>query len=251
MPISAPDYSYLGSGHVLIREFGAAAPFLAIGNCSALGFSPQLNTLQLPDFTNPGGGTRNRVDRVTDVQFNFTFHDFKAENYARFLRGTAADVASGTVAAEPVVGYKGGFVPLAKYANAISSVEPVGGGVPYTAGTDYELDRGGLFLPAGSTIPNPVAGAPNFEVDYAYDAHSVAEALTTAAKWYTLLFLGLNEARSGKAVRATAHKITGGVLAEMALLGEDYGGGEVSGSLLPDDSKGPALSKYLQILMVT
>lgn len=248
--IQEPDYSYLGSGHVLIREFGAAAPFLAVGNCSSFDISPQVNTLQLADFTAPGGGTRNRVDRVTDVQFSFTFHDFHGENFGRFLRGDTADVAAGTASAEAVVGYLGGWTPLAKYATTISSVEPVGGGVPYTAGTDYELDNGGIFLPSGSSIPAPVAGAANFEVTYDYDAHTVTEALLNSAKQYSLLFTGLNEARSGKAVRVMCHKVTGGVLATLGLLGEDYGGGEVSGSLLPDSNQGAGLSKYLQILQV-
>ena len=248
--ISEPDYSYLGSGHILVREYGSAAPFLAVGNCSSFDISPQLNTLQLADFTNPGGGSRNRVDRITDVQFSFTFHDFHGENFARFLRGTSTDVIAGTATAEAVVGYEGGWNPLAKYAKTITSVEPVGGGTPYTVGTDYELDNGGIFLPNTSTIPAPVAGAANFEVDYTYDAHSVTEAMLNSAKQYTLLFVGLNEARSGKGMRVTAHKVTGGVLATLGLLGEDYGGGEVSGSLLPDSTKGAGLSKYLQIVQV-
>lgn len=248
--ISEPDYSYLGSGHLLVREYGAAGPFLAIGNCSALEFAPQVNTVQLTDFTSPGGGPRNRVDRVTDVQFNFTFHDFHGENFARFLRGTSAPVVAGTATAEAVVGYKGGWTPLAKYAATITSVEPVGGGVPYVAGTDYELDNGGIFVPSGSAIPAPVAGAANFEIDYTYGAHTVTEALVNSAKQYTLIFVGLNEARSGKAVRVTAHKVSGGVLASLGLLGEDYGGGEVSGSLIADTTKGAGLSKYLQILQV-
>ena len=249
--ISEPDYSYLGSGHVLIREYGAAAPFLAVGNCSAFNISPQVSTLQLADFTNPGGGTRNRVDRINDVQFSFTFHDFHGENFARFLRGSSTEVVAGTATAEAVVGYKGGWTPLAKYATAISSVEPVGGGVPYVAGTDYELDNGGIFIPSASAIPAPVAGAANFEADYTFGAHTVTEALLNSAKQYTLLFTGLNEARSGKPVRVIAHKVTGGVLTTLGLLGEDYGGGEVPGSLLPDSTKGAGLSKYLQILQVT
>ena len=249
--ISEPDYSYLGSGHVLIREYGAAAPFLAVGNCSALNFAPQLNTLQLPDYTNPGGGTRNRVDRVTDVQFSFTFHDFHGENFARFLRGNSADVVAGSVTSEAVVGYKGGWTPLAKYAATITTVKGSGGTPTYVAGTDYELDNGGIFIPTASAIPAPAGGASNILVDYTYGAHNVTEALLNSAKQYTLVFVGLNEARSGKAIRATAHKITGGVLATLGLLGEEYGGGEISGSLLPDSTKGAGLSKYLQILQVS
>jgi len=244
-----PDYSYVGSGHILMREYGAAVPFLPIGNCSALSFAPQVNTLQLPDHTNPGGGIRNRIDRVNDVQFSLTFHDFHGENFARFLRGTSNKVIAGSATAETVVGYKGGWMPLAKIAATITSVEPVGGGTPYAAGTDYVLDNGGLYIPSTSTIPAPSSGAPNFEVDYTYEAHTVTEAFVNAAKQYTLVFAGLNEARSGKAVRVTAHKVSGGVLATLGLLGEDYGGGEVSGSLLSDTSKGAGLSKFFQTLV--
>ncbi|MCH6484243.1 hypothetical protein MMG85_11810 [Pseudoxanthomonas sp. LH2527] len=245
-----PDYSYVGSGHILIKEFGAAAPFLPIGNCSVFNLAPQVNTLQLQDFTNPGGGIRNRIDRVNDVQFSLTFHDFNGENFARFLRGTSTKVVSGNASAEAVVGYKGGWVPLAKIAKTITSVEPVGGGTPYDAGDDYVLDNGGLYIPATSAITDPVAGAANFEVDYTYDAHTVTEAMVNAAKQYTMVLSGLNEARSGKPVRVTAHKVSGGVLATLGLLGEDYGAGEVSGSLLSDTSKGAGLSKFFQVVVV-
>jgi hypothetical protein len=245
-----PDYSYVGSGHIMIREYGAAAPLLPIGNCSALEFSPQVNTLQLQDFTNPGGGIRNRIDRVNDVQFSLTFHDFNGDNFARFLRGTATSIVSGTATAEDVVGYKGGWVALAKIASAITSVNPVGGGAAYTAGTDYVLDNGGLFIPDTSSIPNPSSGAANFEVTYTYDAQTITEALVNSAKQYTIVFVGLNEARSGKAVRVTAHKVSGGVLSKLGLIGEDYGAGEVTGSLLSDTSQGAGLSKFFKTEVV-
>ena len=249
--IQEPDYSYIGSGHLLIREYGSAAPYLAVGNCSKLDFSPQVNTLQLQDFTNPGGGSRNSVDRITDVKFSFTFHDFHGENFARFLRGTSTDVASGTATSELVVAYKGGWTPLGKHASSITSVNPAGGGTAYTAGTDYELDNGGLYIPSTSTITNPIGGANNIQVTYAYGAHSVTEALVNSAKQYTLIFAGLNEARSGKAIRLIAHKVSGGVMSTIGLLGTDYGGGDVEGSLIPDTTKGAGLSKYMQILQVT
>lgn len=247
--MEAPDYSYVGSGHILMKEFGVAAPFLPVGNCSALSFSPQVNTLQLQDFTQPGGGLRNRIDRVSDVQFSLTFHDFKGENFARFLRASNTDVAAGTVAAEALVAYKGGWTPLSKYASVIDAVEPAGGGTPYVEGTDYELDNGGLWIPDTSAIVAPVAGAANIEVDYDYDAHSVTEAFVNPAKQYTLVFVGLNEARSGKQVRVIGHKLSGGVISQLGLIGEEYGAGEVNGSLMSDTSKGAGLSKYFQIVV--
>lgn len=248
--ISEPDYSYVGSGHILVREYGSAAPFLSVGNCSALSFSPQSTSIQLTDFTSPGGGQRNRVDRVTGVDYSFTVHDLHGENLARFLRGTSTAVVAGTATAEQLVAYKGGWTPFGKYAATITSVKGVGGTPTYVAGTDYELDNGGIFIPSTSTIANPVSGAANCQVDYTFAAHTLTEALVSSAKQYTLIFVGLNEARSGSPVRVTAHKISGGVLANMGLLGEDYASGEVSGALLSDTSKGAGLSKYFSVLMV-
>ena len=245
-----PDYSYLGSGLLRIREFGSAAPYLPIGNCSSLDLAPQVSTLQLPNHMTPGGGTRNRVDRITDVGFNFTFHDFSGENFARFLRGTSTQQAAGSVPAEPVVGYLGGWTPLAKYASTITTVEPVGGGTAYTAGTDYQLLDGGIFVPSTSTIPAPVAGAANFEVNYATAAQTVTETFVNAAKNYSMIFTGLNEARSGKGVVVVAHKVSGGVIDTLGLLGEDYGGGTVPGSLLADPAQGTGLSQYARIITV-
>jgi len=241
------DYSYLGSGKIYIREFGAAAAMREIGNCSALSFSPQTNTLSLPDHTKPGGGTRNRVDRVGDVEISLTFHDFEGANFADFLRGTVAEVTAGSVTAEAVVAYKGGFTPLARAAAAITAVEPAGGGTAYVEGTDYIVQDGGIFIPTTSTIPAPTAGAANIEVDYSHGAAQVTQAFVASAKQYQLLFAGLNEGRSGKRVRVRAHKVSGGVLQELALLGEQYGAGTVTGALLADTTKGAGLSQYFTI----
>lgn len=240
--MEAPDYSFVGSGIILIREHGAAEPMLEVGNCSAFALAPETNTLQLPDHRNAGGGTRNRIDRVNSWGLSYTFHDFNSENFARTTRGLASSVASGPVTEEGVVGYKGGYVPLKFIATAITSVEPVGGGTPYVEGTDYMLDRGMLFVPATSTIPAPVAGAPNFQVDYTRAATGHVEGAVTSSKFYQMEFRGQNEARSGKFCRLVAHKVSGGVIASLGLIGEEYGAGEVSGALVYDAAKATSSS---------
>ncbi len=238
MGIPSVDYSYIGSGMLLVREFGAAAPFLPVGNCSALTLSPQEEKKSLMDHTKPGGGMRSEISRGNGVNISYTFHDFSAENFARGLRADVDTIAAGTANAEQVVAYKGGYVPLAKIATSITSVEPVGGGTPFTAPADYELRDGQLYIPSGSTIAAVTGGAPNIEVDYAYAAQKKVEALVHSNKQYEALFVGLNEARSGKRVRVNIYKINGGLLQEMALIGDDYGAGQVDGSLLPDSTKG-------------
>lgn len=241
------DHSYLGSGKVLAREYGVPGPFVDVGNCSALTLSPQTNAITLADHTQPGGGERNRVDRLTGVDIAYTFHDFAPENLARALRGTVTNVIAGNAVDESVVAYKGGLTPLLRIAKEITSVKPATGSSTYVAGTDYELQDGALFIPNGSSIVDPVSGAANVKVSYAYNAQSVVQPIVTAAKQYQLLFLGLNEAQSGKAVRILAHKVSGGVMAQFSAIGDEHGAGEVTGALQSDGAKGVGLSRYFEV----
>jgi hypothetical protein len=72
------------------------------------------------------------------------------------------------------------------------------------------------------------------------------EALVSSNKQYELVFVGLNEAQSGKRVRIVAHKVSGGVIQEIAVLGDDFGSGQISGALLADSTKsGAGISQYM------
>lgn len=244
--IPSTDYSYLGSGSILIREYGSAAPLVSMGNCSALTFSPQEDVKSLLDYTQPGGNKRNEVRRLTGVDMSLTFHDFGGSQFAIGLRSESTSFAGGTATDETAVAYKGGYTKLAKIGTAITTVEPAGGGTAFTAGTDYELRDGMLYIPSTSTITNPVSGAANVQVTYTYVAQDKVEALVDSNKQYELVFIGLNEAQSGKRVRIVAHKVSGGVIQEIAALGDDFGSGQISGSLLSDSTKtGDGISKYM------
>ena len=244
--MDAPDYSFVGSGIILLREWGSAAPLLEVGNCSAAALEPQTNTLSLPDHRNSGGGERNSIDRITSWNFNYTFHDFNKENFARVTRGVASAIASGTVTEEPAVAYVGGWVPLKFIASAITAVEPAGGGTAYVAGTDYIFDRGMLFIPTGSSIPAPTLGAPNIDVTYSRNALGHVEGAVTSGKFYEMHIRGQNEARAGKFLHLGMHKVKGGTISSFGLIGDDYGAGEVAGSLTADPAKKTAsnVSEY-------
>lgn len=158
----AEDYSYLGSGIILIREWNSGLPFEEIGNVSAFSTAAQTNTIELADNQNPGGGMANSVDRVTGWNLNYTFHDFSPANFARATRGKASDIAAGTVADELVRVSVGAYAPLARIATEITSVKPVTGTATYEAGKDYRLERGMLFIPVGTSIPaGDPDGSPN------------------------------------------------------------------------------------------
>lgn len=233
----AEDYSYLGSGIILIREWNSGNPFEEVGNVSAFSTAPQTNAIELADYQNPGGGTANSVDRVTAWNVNYTFHDFNPGNFARATRGKATSIAAGTVSNELVVATAGAFAPLSRIASEITAVVPVSGTATFEAGKDYRFERGMLFIPLGSAIPPPVNGEPNLKVSYKNADLGHVEAAVTSQKFYEIQFHGTNEARGGKAVRQVCHKVSGGVIETMGLIGNEFGAGTVAGKLLKDASK--------------
>lgn len=243
------DHSYLGSGKVAVREYRAAAPFVEIGNCSAVNISPQTNQMSLVDHTQPGGGERNSVERLTGVELSITFHDFAPDNLKRFLRGSTTTVAAGNVVDEAVVAYKGGFIPLSRLAAGISAVKAASGATTYEPGVDYEFRDGGLYIPEDSDIPAPVNGAANIKVTYTNSAQSTVQALTNSARHYEVLITSINEAQSGRHARIRAHKVSLGVLQQWALIGDDYGAGEVTSKLMSDSSQGAGESAYFRVDM--
>lgn len=244
MPLIAPDYSFLGAGELHVRKKRSNLPFRSVGNCSAFSFSPQTNRLTLPDGMNPGGGTRNAVDRVTEVQFSFTMHDFSTENFADVLRGNTEVITAGNAIDEQAVAYKGGVTPLSRIAKSITAVKSVAGAIEYEQGVDWDEKNGALYVHAEGAIPDPVNGQPNVAVSYAYGAAKRLQALVNPNEDYELLFLGFNEARSGTRVRAHAFKASGGVISELAMLADQYGAGQVQGTLSRDTTRPVGLSQY-------
>lgn len=111
------------------------------------------------------------------------------------------------------------------------------------AGTDYEARGGGLYVIEGAVI----AGGVPWIVSYTKAGTDVVQALVTSGKEYELVFDGMNEARSGKKTKITAHRVKIGALANLALIGEDYAAAEATGKLLKDTTKnGTSVSQYFQ-----
>ena len=245
------DYSYLGSGKIYVREYAANEALVEVGNCSALNLVPQEDVKTLLNYTEPGGGTQNEVTRSNGVELSYTFHDFSPGNLVRALRGGSAAVASGTVTEEEAAAYAGGFVLLAKVPDTDSTItvkDEATGLVTYTAGTDYEVRDGGIFILAGTSIPAPVSGAANILVTYTAKASTKVQALVESDKQYEFVFVGLNEARSGKVARIQCFRVNHGVMTQFAAIGQEHGAGEVSGKLMIDTTRtGVGESKYFTV----
>ncbi len=237
------DYSYLGSGKVYLRDRSAATGLIEVGNCSALNFAVTEETKELKDYTQPGGGTYNEVKRISAVEASITMHDMSAANLARALYGSTSTTATGTVTDEAHADVNPGeFVATEFLPSAITSVKK--GATTFVANEDYEARAGGIYIIPGGDI---VAG-DDITITYTKAAADVVQALTNSGKEYELVFDGLNEARSGKRTRVTAHRIKIGALANLGLIGEEYAAIEATGKLLKDTGiVGAGISQYFKV----
>lgn len=239
------DYSYLGSGKIYMRIAGAAAPRVEVGNCSALSFAVNENVIELKDFTNTGGGTYNEVRRIDSVELSLTAHDLSSANLQRALFGSSTTTAAGAVVDETVTAYVGGLIVLSRPVN--TAVAPVvtnsAATTTYVAGTDYEVRKGGIYIPTGSAITD----AQSIKVDYTGLGFDTVQALVNSAQEYEFYFEGLNEARSGKPVLIEAFRVKLGAAQNVSLIGEEFAALETSGKILADTTKGAGLSKYFTV----
>jgi len=243
------DYSFIGSGKVYVRVYGAAAGLKEIGNCSRLSLGVTEDTKTLIDHTQAGGGTYNEVRRIQAVEATIVMHDLSPENLGRALFGDPNTVNSGTVTAEVVTAYLDSIIPLAKIPSGSIVVKHSTGTPVYTAGTDYVVRGAGIYIPASGSA---ITDAQSIKVDYAYAAQNRVEALINAAQDYEMLFEGLNEARSGKVVTVRVRRMKIGAARELGLITDDHAQLEISGKLQKDTTiTGAGLSQYFTMALVT
>ena len=237
------DYSYLGSGRVYLRDRSGAAGLIEVGNCSALAFAVTEETKELKDYTQPGGGTYNEVKRISAVECQITMHDMSALNLSRALYGSTSSVTTATVTDEAHADVnKGEFVATTFMPASVTNVKK--GATTFVANTDYEVRAGGIYIiPTGAIVDGD-----DITITYTKAATDVVQALTGSGKEYELVFDGLNEARSGKKTRVTAHRVKIGALASLGLIGEEYAAIEATGKLLKDTSiTGAGISQYFKV----
>lgn len=242
----ATDYSFIGVGKVYLREYGVAEAMREVGNVTALNFAVTEDIKELKDYTQTGGGTYNEVRRVDSVESSMSISDFSPENLALAVFGSSSSELSGTETDETITAYKGGFNKLSKVLDTISTVNSAAsaGGTEYVLGTDYEIRNGGLFFLSGASITD----GDTVYVTYTTSTANIVQALVNSAKEYEIVFDGLNDARSGKAVTVKVHRQKMGATSGLDLIGDDFGSLELSGKVLKDTTiTTTGLSQYFTV----
>jgi hypothetical protein len=240
------DYSYIGSGKIYMRDLSGSGGLIEVGNVSKLDIGTEEETKELRDYRSPGGGVINEVRRITGVTLAMTLHDLSPENLAMALYGTTEAVAAGSVTGETVTAQVGALVRLAHTGISNVVVQDETDTTTYTAGTDYEVRPGGIFILSTGAITD----GETLHVAYDYGAQDVVQALDGAQGTYELVFEGLNEARSGKPVIVDVWRARFGAVSTISLIGDDYAGLELSGKALKDTSKPSGTSQYFRVTLV-
>mgnify|MGYP003520805283 FL=1 len=243
--------SYIGKGEVFIQKRGTAgAKMVPIGNCSALKFGIAEDKKELKDYTRTGGGLLDSVTTIKSVTASMSVSNLSPENLALATRGTTSAVASATVTDEAHADILlGSLIRLAKVPDVTATVTVKKGATVIASAGNWEINGAGLWIAAA---PADLLANDDITVSYTALAGDVVQALTTSNEEYTLIFSGLNEARSGKPVIVTVHRLKFSPAASLDWIADDFGQLEMSADLLADATvTGSGLSKYMKIEMAS
>ena len=243
--------SYIGKGEVFIQKRGTAgAKMVPIGNCSALQFGIAEEKKKLNDYTRTGGGLLDSLTTIQSITASMSVSNLSPENLALATRGTTSAVASATVTDEAHADILlGSLIRLAKVPDVTATVTVKKGATVIASAGNWEINGAGLWIAAA---PADLLANDDITVSYTALAGDVVQALTTSNEEYTLIFSGLNEARSGKPVIVTVHRLKFSPAASLDWIADDFGQLEMSADVLADATvTGSGLSKYMKIEMAS
>jgi len=227
--------SFIGKGTVYLQV--GANPLVSVGNVNKLAISVSEDRQEQIDYESAGGGVADSVSRIKSMGLDMNAYSFSQENLQIALRGTSAAVTGGVVTDEAVTASKGGLNVLAKLPDASATLTVDSStGTAYTEGTDYIRTRSGFTIPSTSTI----ADKASLLVSYTAVAGNALQGLTTGATNVRLVFEGLNEARSGKAVVLEFFKVQFSPTAGLDLISDKFADITLKGLVLKDETKSSA-----------
>ena len=155
-----------------------------------------------------------------------------------YLLGTDYEVtADGKIQAIPTAGISESDVLKISYTGVT--------GTTYTAGADYEITPAGLRITS-----EDFADGLAIKVDYTPVPQTNLETLTGSGQEFRMVFDGLNEAQSGKAVKIRALRFKPSPTDGLDWIGDDFAEMTLVGGLLADPMvSGSGVSKFMKVQM--
>jgi hypothetical protein len=133
-------YAFQGAGKLYLREYGASAGLVPVGNCSKLELTVEEDVKKMQDYQDPAGGTAATARQIKNVSIALTAHEITPENLARATLGDVREVTGSTVVNEAHTAYQGAIVQTAQSNISAVTVKAVAGSsktvtLAQTAGT--------------------------------------------------------------------------------------------------------------------
>lgn len=262
--------SYKGKGTLYLRRKGSDEGLLPVGNCSQINIQFAESKQEQKDYEEAGGAVIDTHTTIDSVSAALTVLNLNAKNIARATGGSASIVPSSVIAAEAQLASQGGsFIPfdLVPDSSKTIAVTDAGASTTFVDGTDYEFRNGGILVIDGGAIAAlgdailsaadetaraTAVTAAALEVSYTSLESYTIETLTLVGEEFEAYFDGLNEARSGKPVLLTGHRVKLNPTQNLPLISDDFASLDMSLDFLKDDSvTGTGRSKYIKMQMAS
>jgi hypothetical protein len=241
--------SYIGKGEVFLQKRNSAgAKQTPIGNCTSLQFGITEDTKELLDYTSAGGGKLDTSSRIKAVTAKMKVSNLSPSNLAIALRGSVTTHAAAAVADEAHADIvRGSLVELARLPDTGAAITVKVGATVVAAAGNWQAMGAGIWIEPTATA---LADGDDITVTYGALADDLVQAMVSSSDEYTLLFQGLNEARSGKPVIVKAFRIKFSPAKALDLIADEFGQLELEAEALSDATvTGTGLSKFMSVRM--
>lgn len=266
----------VGRGRLYISELDAngqpTVGWRFLGNAPQMNLSVEIETLDHQDSTEGLKTTDLQITITQTVTASLQLDELNFENLALFFSGetTAFDnsqAAAGggvTGSSNLVVGDKGRWYDIYQTASGVPTtdsandrmydigavtIEPAGGGTPFTEGTDFIVDSvlGRVFIPSASTM----AASTSFDMDVAANASAdptvdEVRALTQTAITVAMKFVSIN-ANGNTITEYNFHQIKLKAEGDLQLISDEFTTLGLTGVAEKNENAGGTASPTLTI----
>ena len=237
MPMTAQgmDYYFKFRSLFYIREADVAGEFRPLGlvDTGTLTFNETVDRLK--DVRRSAGGSASVDREIESGELALTMREGTPENFAIGWLAAQANVASGSVTAQPHTVNPGDYVYVGH--TDISNVVVTGtGGTPtYVLNTDYTVNESGVFIVPGGAI----VAATDVEIDLDYGAQDTLDLLASAAKTWEVLATAENKVQGGAPSALQLFRVRFGPTQSFAIQGgSEHGSNPITGEVLNHPTKG-------------
>ena len=240
------------SATVMARRYGTTDPFYRLGDCEKVTIDPKVKTIERKSGE-VFGGDYAVIHMIDNIALKLSQSDFTRSNVTRALFGEDSVIAAQTFVGVTKSARKAEYIPLCPNPKSVV-VKSADDTVTYVQGVDYAVNKGGIVIIDGSTIPNadPAVATP-IKVSYtAPECYKIEAFVNTDVMLEMELQVTNNATAAKKASVYKLHKVKFSPTASLDLVSDKLGSITVEGRLLVDSNRvstdGSEVSQFMSIV---